>query len=216
MFAFMRVLTDFALVNKWWIIVGMCLSVPLVGQAQDVYEIQRTSPAHVQVKKNGQSVLPDGKKLKVEVVPSTLPGVLNPAPMSVQPEISQPYKAIEQAQTAVIPSDAVSQYQPRHFGGVMPYNGTWPWYWSSYYPYNYYNYFYNSSHTFPPVPFTPPDPSGLTSEERAELEMWRRLARNPIYVTFEGNQAFVEWAGAASRIPIPPNGKIQIKLSPTR
>lgn len=62
----------------------------------------------------------------------------------------------------------------------------------------------------------PPPLGGLNDGERAELEMWRRLASNPIYVTLQGHEAYVEWNGAASRIPIPPNGKIQIRLSPMR
>ncbi|MFH1066382.1 MAG: hypothetical protein V1746_00525 [bacterium] len=54
----------------------------------------------------------------------------------------------------------------------------------------------------------------LSEDERAELEMWRRLSEMPVEVTFYGQEAFVQWGGSSARIPVPKDGKIQIKLSP--
>lgn len=54
----------------------------------------------------------------------------------------------------------------------------------------------------------------LSDDERAELEMWRRVGDMPIEVTFYGQEAFVRWGGSAVRVPVPKDGKIQIKLSP--
>lgn len=56
----------------------------------------------------------------------------------------------------------------------------------------------------------------LNEDERAELEMWRRLSAQPIEVTISGKDAFIRWAGSGSEIPIPKDGKIQIKLSPAK
>lgn len=74
---------------------------------------------------------------------------------------------------------------------------------------------YNGEASLSPSAAGVPSGSGpLSPDERAELEMWRNLSSAPVEVIFYGNEAFVKWNGAASRIPVPKNGKIQIKLSP--